>query len=83
MIEYNLPTPVTLHKKRSLCWHPALICDRGSKGGQGDNFSRDFEENVEEGFTGTEVSVVTVNIFFLRLWGNLNKPVFTCPAMQH
>ena len=61
MLEYNIPNPdnpESVHpilSKNCLCWHPGVIFNEKGKNRERDNFHREFEDNVEQGFAGQEV----------------------------
>jgi hypothetical protein len=61
MLEYNIPNPdnpESVHpilSKNCLCWHPGLIFNEKGNTRERDNFHREFEDNMEQGFAGQEV----------------------------
>ena len=61
MLEYNIPNqdnPESVNpilNKNCLCWHPRLIFNEKGNNREKDNFQREFEDNVEQGFAGHEV----------------------------
>ena len=61
MLEYNIPAPDNpesmkpLLSKNCLCWNPGVIFNEKGNKGEKDNFRREFEDNLEQGFAGQEV----------------------------
>ena len=61
MLEYNIPNPDIpksenhIQSKNCLCWHPGVIFNEKGNNRERDNFRREFEDNLEQGFAGQEV----------------------------
>jgi hypothetical protein len=61
MLEYNIQYQDNPERenpflsKNCLCWHPGVIFNEKGNNKERDNFRREFEDNLEQGFAGHEV----------------------------
>ena len=61
MLEYNIQYQDNPERenpfvsKNCLCWHPGVIFNEKGNNSERDNFRREFEDNLEQGFAGQEV----------------------------